>query len=115
MANVARKWFPPVLIVLAVAASVAAAQRLPASVSINLVGLLPWHTAPSDLAPRWMALWLVPVLALLCWIGFLAAPTAARQRLARRLFPNAPAEIGDPAQFERFGKTYDAITLGVVF
>lgn len=115
MPSVNLKWFPPVLIALAMAASAMVYPRLPATVTLPLEGLLPFPvTSAADPAPRLLAVSLIPALALLLWVGFRLAPTAAGQRIGRRLFRHAPDEVTSPAQFERFGKTYDAIVLGVV-
>lgn len=115
MPNVDRKWLPPALIVLAGASSVAAFSRLPAMVDLRFEGLLPFAvSSPPDLAPRWLALSLMPSLTLVLWLALRWAPTAGGQRLARRMFRHAPAEVTRPGQFERFGKSYDAIVLGIV-
>jgi hypothetical protein len=71
-------------------------------------------TEPADQAPRWLALSLIPALALVVWAAFRLAPTATGQRIGRRMFKRAPEEVTSPAEFERYGKTYDAIVLGVV-
>lgn len=85
-------------------------------VEVPLDGLVPFAemTLPPGAAPRWLVLLLMPSLALITWAGFRWASTAAGQRLARRMFPHAPEEVTSPGQFERFGKTYDAIVLAVV-
>jgi hypothetical protein len=115
MASVDRKWLPPILIVLAGLASAGIYLRLPALVDLEFERVLPFAVAHSaQPAPRWVALFLVPAVTLLLWAAFRLAPTAAGQRLGRRLFRRAPEEVTSPAQFERFGKTYDAIVLGVV-
>ena len=115
MANVARRWLPPLLIVAAVAASLAVRDRVPALVGLRLEGLLPFDSAePVRPAPRELALFLIPAVTLLIWGAFRAASTSAGQRLARRLFPRAPEAVTSPEQFDRFGKTYDTIVLGVV-
>lgn len=115
MASVDRRWLPPVLIALASAASVAVYNRVPAMVALELGGVLPFSVSdPGRPAPREFALFLVPVLTLLVWAAFRAAPTAFGARIARRLLPRAPEAVTSPAQFDRFGKTYDTIVLGVV-
>src|SRR5689334_6488700 len=81
---------------------------------VELDGLFPWPTPPSRVAPRWLALWLLPSVALLLWIGFRLAPTIAGQRFGRRLLPTAPDEFTAPSQFDRFGKAYETIVLAVV-
>ena len=64
MANVDRKWLPPILIAGAVAASVATYGKLPAVLELNLDGLLPFPSPqPPDAVPRWIALFMVPALA----------------------------------------------------
>ncbi|MEX2154926.1 MAG: SdpI family protein [Gemmatimonadaceae bacterium] len=115
MPNVDRKWLPPALIVAAIAASVAVYAQLPEMVSLRLDGLVPFELPKDDEpAPRWVAAFLVPALTLVVWMGFRLAPTAAGQRFARVLFRNAQEQVTQPEQFERFGKTYDAIVLAVV-
>jgi hypothetical protein len=115
MASVDRRWLPPVLIALATAASLAVYRSVPPLVALPLDGVLPFNvSAPERLAPREWALFLIPALTLIVWGAFRAAPTAAGQRMARRLFRNAPEAVTSPEQFDRFGKTYDTIVLGVV-
>ncbi len=115
MANVDRKWLPPTLIVVAGVASALVYGRLPAMVDLRLDGVLPFAvTQTPDPAPRWIALSLMPALALVMWVAFRLVPTTAGQRFGRRLFRHAPEEVTSPAQFERFGTTYDTIVLGVV-
>ena len=115
MASVDRKWLPPTLIAVAFLASAAVYNRLPAMVDFQFGPVLPFATSPATgPAPRWLALFLVPVMALVIWTAFRLAPTAGGQRLARRMFRHAPEEVTSPGQFERFGKTYDAIVLGVI-
>jgi hypothetical protein len=115
MTSVNRRWLPPILIALAIGASVMAYSRLPAMITLPFEGLLPFRvTTTGDSAPRALAVSLMPAVALLLWVGFRLAPTAAGQRLGRRLFRHAPDEVTSPAQFERFGKTYDTIVLGVI-
>lgn len=115
MANVDRKWVPLVLIGLAVVASLLAYRWIPPIVELRLDSLLPFDTGDaSDPVPRWLALSLVPALALVVWAGFRAAPTARGQRVGRVFMRNAPDEVTSPTQFVRFGKTYDTIVLAVV-
>ena len=115
MPSVDRKWLPLVLVGLAAAASVLIYARLPAMVPLRLEGILPIESSETEgPVPRWLALSLMPALALVLWAAFRAAPTAAGERVARRLFRRAPAAVTSPEQFERFGKTYEAIILGVV-
>jgi uncharacterized protein len=115
MPSIDRKWISPALIAVAVLASVAAYGRVPALIDLRFEALLPFAmTRPPGPAPRSVALFLIPALALVIWAAFRLAATAAGQRLARHLFPHAPAEVTSPGQFERFGKTYDTIVLGVV-
>jgi hypothetical protein len=115
MANVNRKWLPPMLIAVAAAASTIFYGRLPALVGVRFDELLPFDAASTgDPAPRWVALYLMPMLALVVWCGFRWAPTAAGQRLGRRMFRNAPETVTQSEQFQRFGKAYDSIVLSVV-
>jgi hypothetical protein len=103
------------LIAVATAASLAVADRLPPSVPLDLEALLPFDvSAPARPLSRDVALFLVPALALVIWAAFRAAPTAVGERVGRRLFRNAPAAVTSAEEFERFGRTYDAIVLGVV-
>ena len=115
MASVDRKWVPLVLIGLAVVASLLAYRWMPPIVELRLNRLLPFDTGDaSDPVPRWLALSLVPALALVVWAGFRAAPTVRGQRVGRLFARHAPDEVTSPAQFARFGKTYDTIVLAVV-
>jgi hypothetical protein len=115
MASVDRRWLPPVLIVLATAASLAVYRSVPPLVALQLDGVLPFTVSePERPAPREWALFVIPAVTLILWAAFRAAPTAAGQRMARRLFRNAPEAVTSSAQFDRFGKTYDTIVLGVV-
>jgi hypothetical protein len=115
MASVNRRWLPLALIAVAAAASVASYERVPAMLTLPVGDLLPFGTTPPPgPAPRLPALFLLPALALVLWCAFRWAPTASGQRAGRRLFRHAPEAVTSPAQFERFGKTYDAIVLGVV-
>jgi len=82
---------------------------------IQFHGSLPFSVPnETELAPRWLALFFLPALALVLWAAFRAAPTAAGQRFGRRLFRRAPEQVTSPDQFKRFDKTYDLIVLGVV-
>ena len=115
MASVDRRWLPPVLIAAAVAASAFAYGNVPASVNARFEGLLPFDVPnENEEMPRWFALFLMPAVALLLWAAFRLAPTLTGQRFARRIFRSAPEAVTSAAQFERFGKTYDAIVLAVV-
>ena len=115
MANVDRRWLPLALIAAGAVASLVAYGKLPAMVGFGFEGMLPIDTTETtELAPRWFALSLMPVLALVIWAAFRAAPTAAGARVGRFLLRGAPADVTSPAQFERFGKSYDTIVLAVV-
>lgn len=110
-----RRWLPAALIAGACAASLWAGSRLPERVAVRFEGLLPFAIdAAPDPAPRWLAMWLMPALALLLFIAFRLAATTVGQRLGRTLFRHAPPEVTSAVQFERFGATYDVIVLGVV-
>ena len=115
MPSVDRKWLPPALLAAALLASVIAYGQLPPLVTSRFEWLLPFDVpdTPRPLS-RGVAVFLLPAVAVLLWAAFRLAPTLAGQRLARRLFRRAPDAVTSPAQFERFGKTYDAIVLGVV-
>lgn len=114
MANGVRRWLPPVLIVAAIAASIGVYLRVPVSVPLRLDGVLPFDVSGGGRTMTRAGLFLVPAAMLLIWIAFRSAPTAAGQRLGRKLFRRAPEAATDPAQFERFRPTYDTIVLGVV-
>ena len=115
MPSVDRKWIPLVLIGLAAVASLLAYGSLPPTVELKLDGMLPFDTGEAaDLVPRWLALSLVPAIALVVWASFRAAPTTAGQRVGRLFLRGVPDEVTSPEQFARFAKTYDAIVLAVV-
>ena len=103
------------VIALAAVASIAVYRSVPVLVEFPLESLLPFNVSePARPAPRALALFLLPAVATVMWAAFLAARTAAGQRFGRRLFRNAPSAVTSPEQFDRFGKTYDAIVFGVV-
>lgn len=115
MASAVRKWVPLMLIAAATAASVAVYDRVPPSVALQLEGMLPFEVStPARPLSREFALFLIPALTLIVWAAFRSAPTAVGQRFGRRLFRNAPEAVTSAEQFDRFGKTYDSIVLGVV-
>lgn len=115
MPSLDRRWMPLVLIGLAAVASLLAYGSLPPTVELRLDGLLPFDTGEAaDLVPRWLALSLVPAIALVVWASFRAAPTTAGQRVGRLFLRGAPDDVTSPEQFARFAKTYDAIVLAVV-
>jgi uncharacterized membrane protein HdeD (DUF308 family) len=57
---------------------------------------------------------MMPALALVFWAAFRLAPTAAGQRIGRRMFKRAPEAVTSPEEFDRYRTTYDAVVLGVV-
>ena len=115
MPSVDRRWIPLVLIGLAAVASLLAYGSLPPTVELRLDGMLPFDTSEgADLVPRWLALSIVPAIALVVWVAFRAAPTTAGQRVGRLFLRGVPDEVTSPEQFARFAKTYDAIVLAVV-
>lgn len=115
MASVNRRWLPPALIAIAAVVSASTYGSLSPMIDLPVDALLPFPSAQSsEPAPRWLALSLMPALALVIWAAFRLAPTAAGQRIGRRMFRRAPEEVTSPEQFDRYGKTYDAIVLGVV-
>jgi uncharacterized membrane protein len=115
MPSVDRKWLPIVLIAAAAVASLLAYGRLPSMVDLHLEGMLPIDTTETtEPVPRWLALSVMPALALVLWAAFRAAPTAAGARVGRFLWRRAPEAVTSPEQFERFGKSYDAVVLSVV-
>jgi hypothetical protein len=84
-------------------------------VDLRFETLLPFVLPqPPGQAPRFPVAFLMPAVTLVIWVAFRLAPTAGGQRVARRMLRHAPEEVTSPGQFERFGKTYDAIVLGVV-
>ena len=115
MPSVDRKWTPLVLIGLAVVASLLAYGWLPSTLELRLDGLLPFDTSEAaDPVPRWLALSLMPAIAIIVWLSFRAAPTVRGQRVGRLFLRGVPDEVTSPEQFARFAKTYDAIVLTVV-
>ena len=115
MANAVRKWLPPALIVAAIAATGLVVRDLPASVALDLRGVLPFSLEPSaDTAPRWVAVAGIPTLAALIWVLFQLGRSRPGLGFTRRLFPGMPAALGDPATIDRFRATYDTIVLWVV-
>ena len=115
MANDVRKWAPVILIAVAVGVTITVVRDLPASVTIDLRGVLPVSVEPRpDTAPKWIAIFGIPLVAALVWLLFRIGGTAAGLRVARRLFPDAPNALSDPASVERFRATYDTMSLWVV-
>jgi hypothetical protein len=111
-----RRWIPPILILFATIASGIVGGRLPSDVTLHFGDLLPFSpNAPAETAPRWPVLGLMPALAVVLWLAFRLAPTTAGRSVGRRLFHHAPDEVTSPDQFARFGNSYEAIVLGVVF
>src|SRR5688572_2414382 len=101
MASANRRWIPPLLIAAALAASVVAYGNMPATVTLDLAGLLPFEVSGGGRpGPRWVAAFLIPVLALVVWAALRWAATAGGERFAKRLFPNAPESVTSAAQFE---------------
>lgn len=115
MANDVRKWAPLVLVAVAVGATSLALRDLPPSVTIDLRGVLPFALeARPDTAPKWVAIFGIPLMAAVVWVLFGLGRTEAGLGMARRLFPDAPNALSDPATVERFRATYDVIALWVV-
>ena len=115
MANAVRKWLPIALIVAAIAATALVARDLPATVAIDLRGVLPFSLEPSaDTAPRWVAVVGIPTLAAVIWLLFQLGRSRAGLGFTRRLFRGIPDALGDPATIDRFRATYDTIVLWVV-
>src|SRR5688500_13221816 len=115
MANAARKWLPLALIACAIAATSLVVRDLPPTVPIDLRGALPFSLEPSaDTAPRWVAVAGIPILATAIWLLFQLGRSGPGLRFTRRLFPNVPESLGDPATIDRFRATYDTIVLWVV-
>jgi hypothetical protein len=115
MLNVDRRWLPLVLIALGAVASLAVYGNTPAMVNFPFEAMLPFDTTETaEAMPRWLALSMVLVLAIVIWAAFRAAPTAAGARFGRALLRGAPDEVTSPEQFERFRKSYDTIVLSVV-
>ena len=115
MANDARKWIPLALIAGVTVATSVAVRDLPSMVTIDLRGLLPFELEPKgDTAPRWVAVVLMPFIALLVWGLLEVGRTRGGLRLARSIFSSAPDAVADPATMDRFRSTYDTIVLSVV-
>jgi uncharacterized membrane protein len=115
MGNAIGKWIPPLLIVAAIVASMVLQPALPPTVVIDFDRLLPLVSEPStETAPRWVVLYAMPALAVGLWALFRLFPTAAGQRLGRKMFRDAPGDVTSPEQFARFGRTYETIVLGVI-
>ena len=115
MANAVRKWLPLALVAGAIAATGLAVRDLPPAVAIDLRGVLPFSLESSaDTAPRWVAVFGIPILAALVWALFQLGRSRSGLRLTRRLFPGTPEALGDPATIDRFRATYDSIVLWVV-
>ena len=115
MANDARKWIPLALIAGAVGVTAFAVRDLPATVTLDLRGLLPFELEPrGETAPRWVAVVMMPLIAALIWVLFEVGRTRVGLRVARLLFSDAPEALADPATVDRFRTTYDTIALSVV-
>ncbi len=115
MANVDRKWLPPALIVVAIAASAVAFPSLPPMVDAGINGVFPTGALPrAPLMRRDVVAFGIPLLALIVWSMFSIFRRPASQGLGRSLFRSAPAEVTTADQFDRFGNTYETIVLGVV-
>jgi hypothetical protein len=114
MGNVARKWFPVALIVAVAVGSGVAYGRLPAETTLPVEWLLPVSVENQDVAPRWFAAFLLPVVAFVVWLGFQLGRARVGLRFARLLFPNAPEAATSAESFEQFRATYDTIALGIV-
>jgi hypothetical protein len=103
-----------VLIAGAIAATARVMRALPAAVAIDLRGILPFPLeANADIAPRWIAVIGIPLLATLVWTLFQIGRTRAALGLTRRLFPGVPEALGNPVTVDRFRATYDTIVLWV--
>jgi hypothetical protein len=115
MANVIRKWTPAMLIALATAASLVVSSRLPSLVELRFEPVFPFgESGVGEPLARPVVLFLMPVLSLVLWLAFRAAPTIGGQRFARRVFRGFPEASTNPEQFDRFSSSYDTILLGVV-
>ena len=115
MGNDVRKWLPVAVITATIAASAFLLRAAPATVAIDLRGLLPFAIeSTSDTGPRWLAIAGIPLLALLVWAGFQLGRARAGLRIARALFPDVPDAVTDPATLDRFRATHDTIALWVV-
>jgi hypothetical protein len=115
MGNAVRRWLPLGLIAIVTALTAYVIRDLPSRVAIDLRGLLPVSVEPTaDTAPRWVAIVMMPALALVIWLLFAALRTRLSLGLTRRLFGDLPPALGDSATVDRFGPTYDTIVLWVV-
>jgi hypothetical protein len=112
---VTTKLLSPLLIAATIVETIVASSRLPKVVSLPMQGMLPFAgPATGDTAPRWMATLLLPLVALVIWIGFQTLRTSAGLRQLARLFRNAPASLGLPESIDRIGATYDTVVLWVI-
>lgn len=115
MAPDVRKWLPPALIGLAYVATALAVRDLPATVPIDLRGLLPFQLESSaDTAPRWVLIVLLPGLAAVIWALLQLLRGHVGAKLTRALFGDVPEAAADPMAIEHNRATYDAIGLWVV-
>jgi uncharacterized membrane protein len=115
MGNAAARWASPLMIVVAIAASLLAWDRLPEEVTLSLQAMLPFNLEQSgETAPRWFATLLLPLAAGVVWAGFQFGRTERVLRRIADLFPDGSASLGDPASIERSGTTYDTIVAGVI-
>jgi SdpI/YfhL protein family len=106
-----RKWLPAALIAAAFVSSAMLQSRFPSHVPLDLRELLPsaWTGSTADDAPRAVALFALPALALLLWALLHEAPVSALGRAAGRVFFNA----GEP-RYDVFAPTYRLSVLWVV-
>ena len=114
MGNDVRKWVPVGLIAATVALTAFLVRDLPAMVTIDLRGLLPFPTEPeADTAPRWVAVVMMPAIAAGVWSIFQVGRGAAGLRIARWL-RDVPDRLADPQTIERIAVTYDTIATWVI-
>jgi uncharacterized membrane protein len=115
MGNDVRKWVPLGLIATTVAVTAFVVRDLPATVTIDLRGLLPFPLEPeADRAPRWVAVVLMPGIAAVLWTMFQVGRAAAGLRIARFVFNDIPERLADPQTIDRIHATYDTIVLWVI-
>lgn len=111
-----RKWMPAILIAVSLLAALLAWPRLPARVAVDFSQLMPFGGGGDEMASP-LIVFLFPALALAIWLAFSFGRSTSGTRMQKWLFSRwAPAQVLEPAAFERFRATYDVVvTLLVAF
>ncbi len=103
-----RKWMPAVLIALSLCAALLAWWQLPARVAVDFSQLLPFSGTAEESGRA--IVFVFPAIALAIWLAFSFGRSALGTRMQKWLFSRwAPAEVLEPAAFERFRATYDTV------